>query len=78
MNGLAEGIIKFKSGKEITKIWEVLDGPMEGLVGYFNPTSVSLNIQSVTVGMGKCSSGNLSRSLRGPNSRSKIPLRNSR
>ena len=40
MNGLADGIIEFKSGKEITEKWEMFDGPMEGSVGYFNPTSV--------------------------------------
>ena len=45
-NGLADGIIEFKSGKEITEKWEMLDGPMEGSVGYFNPTSVSLYLQS--------------------------------
>ena len=78
MNGLADGVIEFKSGKEITQKWEILDGPMEGSVGYFNPTSVSLKVQGVTVGMGKCSTGNLSRSLCGPKSRSNIPFRNSR
>lgn len=39
-NGLADGVIEFKSGKEITEKWEMFDGPMEGSVGYFNPTSV--------------------------------------
>jgi len=39
-NGLADGVIEFKSGKEITQKWEMLDGPMDGSVGYFNPVSV--------------------------------------
>ena len=38
--GLAEGIVELNSGKEVTKRWEMLDGPMEGCVGYFNPASV--------------------------------------
>lgn len=41
-NGLAEGVVEFKSGKEVTNAWEMFDGPMEGAVGYFNPASVSL------------------------------------
>lgn len=40
-SGLADGVIEFKSGQEITEKWEMLDGPMEGSIGYFNPASVT-------------------------------------
>ena len=39
-NGLAEGVVEFKSGEEVTRMWEMFDGPMSGSVGYFNPSSV--------------------------------------
>jgi hypothetical protein len=38
--GLATGVVELKSGKDVTERWEMLDGPMEGSVGYFNPSSV--------------------------------------
>jgi hypothetical protein len=38
-NGLAEGIVEFKSGKEVTKMFEMLDGPMRKHIGYFNPAA---------------------------------------
>ena len=37
---LANGIVEFHSGKEITAKFPMLDGPMEAVVGYFNPASV--------------------------------------
>jgi len=40
-NGLVDGVIEFKSGKEVTDRWEMFDGPMEGSVGYFNPMAVA-------------------------------------
>ena len=40
--GLAKGVLELKSGKDVTERWEMLDGPMEGSVGYFNPASVIL------------------------------------
>ena len=39
-NGLADGVVEFKSGKDITNMYEMFDGPMENCVGYFNPASV--------------------------------------
>jgi len=42
-NGLAEGVIEFKSGKEITEKYPMFDGPMDQSVGYYNPASVPLN-----------------------------------
>ena len=39
-NGLADGVVEFKSGREVTNAWEMFDGPMEGEIGYFNPASV--------------------------------------
>jgi hypothetical protein len=39
-NGLAEGVVEFASGREITDMWDMFDGPMDDSVGYYNPTSV--------------------------------------
>jgi hypothetical protein len=39
-NGLADGVVEFKSGKDVTNMWEMFDGPMTGSVGYYNPSSV--------------------------------------
>lgn len=40
--GLAQGVVEFKSGQEVTNTWEMFDGPMKGSVGYFNPASALL------------------------------------
>jgi len=40
-NGLAEGVVEFKSGTDITDMYEMFDGPLENCVGYFNPASVA-------------------------------------
>ena len=39
-NGLADGVVEFNSGKDITNMYEMFDGPMENCVGYFKPASV--------------------------------------
>ena len=41
-NALADGIVEVISGKKVTHAWEMVDGPTEGSVGYFNPASVHL------------------------------------
>jgi hypothetical protein len=41
-NGLADGVVEFKSGRDVTSMWEMFDGPMTGSVGYYNPSSVLL------------------------------------
>jgi len=35
-----KGLIKLDSGKEVTEMFEMIDGPMTHQKGYFNPTSV--------------------------------------
>jgi hypothetical protein len=42
-NGLADGVVEFKSGRDVTNMWEMFDGPMTGSVGYYNPSSVLLH-----------------------------------
>jgi len=39
--GIADGIVELNSGKEVANLFEMLDGPMEGHVGYFNADSVT-------------------------------------
>jgi hypothetical protein len=77
-NGLADGVIEFKSGKEITENYEMFDGPMEGTVGYFNPTSVQSLFMRLKAGLGKCCTSNFSHCLRSPTTRSDISFRRSR
>ena len=38
--GLADGIVEFKSGEQVRNMFEMLDGPMDRHVGYFNPACV--------------------------------------
>lgn len=67
-NGLADGVVEFKSGKEITHQFEMLDGPMEGITGYFNPASVSAMQAYLMRGLGKCSTSHLQSCLCCPKS----------
>jgi hypothetical protein len=76
-NDLAEGVVEFKAGKEITDMFEMLDGPMEGSVGYYNPASVLFLIMLIP-GMGKCSTSDLPRCVLGPNQRRFVPFWRSR
>jgi hypothetical protein len=39
-NGLADGIIEFSCGEEITRMYPMINGPLERLKGYYNPSSV--------------------------------------
>ena len=50
--GLAQGIVEFNSGREVTNMFEMLDGPMEKLIGYFNPGAVTSYISRLIEGMG--------------------------
>jgi hypothetical protein len=77
-NNLADGLIEFKSGKEITEMYEMFDGPMEGSVGYFNPASVFplLFVIALTVGLGKCGTSYFSGCVRRSTPRCKVPFRN--
>jgi hypothetical protein len=50
--GLDHGCIEFTSGKQITEMFEMFDGPMEDEIGYFNPSSVIL-LEWPDVGLGK-------------------------
>jgi hypothetical protein len=76
-NGLADGVVEFKSGKEVTRMWEMFDGPMSGSVGYFNPSSVLTFSVYVSdeIGLGECCSSYLPSRLRRPKSRRDIPHR---
>ena len=77
-NGLAEGVVEFHSGKEITDMFEMIDGQMEDSVGYYNPASVVHNLRVLMQGMGECSPSNLPRRLRRTSQRSPLPFRRSR
>jgi hypothetical protein len=76
-NGLAEGVVEFKSGKEVSRMWEMFDGPMSGSVGYFNPSSVlTFSVYgSDEIGVGECCSSNLQSRFRRPKSWRYIPHR---
>ena len=48
--GLADGCVEFKSGADVTMMWEMIDGPMKGEIGYFNPSSVFISLFTVVYG----------------------------
>lgn len=75
MNGLADGVVEFNSGKAITDMYEMFDGPMENCVGYFNPASVCPLLLDLIGGLGKCCTSNLPSSLRRSKSRRNLPYR---
>ena len=58
--GLADGIVNFKSSKAVKSMFNMLSGPMEGHVGYFNPASVTDIISSLMIGLGEICGGNVS------------------
>lgn len=75
--GLDKGLIEFKSGKEITEMFEMIDGPMEGEIGYYNPMSViflSLEGMLTLAGLGESRRSDLSRCFQSARRRRYIPF----
>lgn len=66
--GLAEGIVEYKGGREVTESFNMIDGAMENYSGYFNPTAVVLYVSQLIpmTGLGKCRTGNVSSCNRCP------------